>query len=283
MKGEKITIAYQGEPGAYSEQAIYKYSDDLRYEPASLPCDSLEEVIENVEKNRAGLGIIPVENSIGGYVDRAYSLLAGGAVTVVGEVYLEVRHSLLGIKESEVSAIERVYSHPQALKQCREVLEDLNLETHATYDTAGSAKMIKEKGESNLGAIASKFAGKKYGLKVLKEDIQSSSDNHTRFLLIASEGRGEKEKGTDYKTTLTFELGDSPGALYHCLAPFAEKGINLTMIQSRPTDTGRWEYHFDLELEGHRSDRKVKDSLDQLRTLVPEVQVLGSYPRGRRT
>ncbi|MCF7876288.1 prephenate dehydratase [Candidatus Bipolaricaulota bacterium] len=283
MNSGERTYAFQGEAGAYSEQAIHKYTEKEDIVPRCLPCDSLGKVIREVESGSAETGIIPVENSIGGYVDRAYRLIAGGDVEVVGEVYLQVRHSLLGTKVAELSEIETVYSHPQALKQCREVLSKLDLETHATYDTAGSAKMIKEKDQNKLAAIASRFAGKKYDLKVLLEDIQSSSDNHTRFLLVASRASDEKKDGMKYKTTVTFELGDSPGALYHCLAPFAEKGINLTMIQSRPTDTGRWEYHFDLEFEGHRSDSDARDSLKRLRSLVPEVQVLGSYPRGDRS
>ncbi|MFB6217308.1 MAG: prephenate dehydratase, partial [Candidatus Aenigmatarchaeota archaeon] len=225
-------------------------------------------------------GIVPVENSIGGYVDRSYKLISQGNVHVNGEVYLRVRHSLLAIDGTNLSQIDTVYSHPQALKQCRDFLSDLDVETRATYDTAGSAKMVRTKKDSQLAAIASKFAGKKYGLKVLMEDVQSVSNNHTRFLLVGREPQSERIDGQSYKTTVTFELGDGAGSLYGCLAPFAEEDTNLTMIQSRPTETGRWEYHFDLELEGHRKDEPVKAAITELNRLVPEIQVLGSYPRG---
>ncbi len=274
-------VAFQGEPGAYSEQALHKYFDNREVRAEGLPCEALDDVVEEVETGKASMGIIPVENSIGGYVDRSYKLISKGDVHVNGEVYLRVRHSLLGIEESEESELETVYSHPQALKQCREFLSRLEVKTRATYDTAGSAKMVKVKNNPGIAAVASKFAGEKYGLKVLQEDIQTATNNHTRFLLVDREPESEIMAGQSYKTTVTFELGDGAGSLYQCLAPFAEKDINLTMIQSRPTETGKWEYHFDLELEGHRKDDLVKAALTELNEHVPRVQVLGSYPRGK--
>ena len=281
MNEKKERVAFQGEPGAYSEQAIHKYYEGEAVSAEVIPCESLEDVILEVETGASSLGIIPVENSIGGYVDRSYKLISRGSVHAVGEVYLRVRHSLLGVAGSEIAEIDTVYSHPQALKQCRQVISELGVETHATYDTAGSAKMVEEAGKRNIAAIASKFAGEKYGLKVLMEDIQSSAHNHTRFLLVSREPRTEFFSDRSYKTTVTFELGDGPGSLYGCLAPFAEEDINLTMIQSRPTETGKWEYHFDLELEGHREDEKVTAAIAELNELVPEVHVLGSYPKGK--
>ncbi|MFW6005834.1 MAG: prephenate dehydratase [Candidatus Bipolaricaulota bacterium] len=280
MSEERRRVSFQGEPGAYSEQALHKYFEEEEIRVDGVPCESIEDVILEVESGKASDGIIPVENSIGGYVDRSYKLISQGNVHVNGEVYLRVRHSLLAIDGTELSQVDTVYSHPQALKQCREFLSDLEVETRATYDTAGSAKMVREKKDSRLAAIASKFAGKKYGLKVLMEDIQTAGNNHTRFLLVSRKSRLERMADENYKTTVTFELGDGAGSLYECLAPFAEKDINLTMIQSRPTETGKWEYHFDLELEGHREDEPVNSAITELSQLVPEVQILGSYPKG---
>lgn len=282
MNKERTRVAFQGEPGAYSEAALRKYYDDQGVEARGLAFDSLKGVIGSVEEGEAESGIVPVENSVGGYVDNSYKLISQGGVYVTGEVYLRVRHSLLGVEGSELSDVKTVYSHPQALKQCRETLSELGADTHATYDTAGSAKMVREKGERGVAAVASKFAGEKYGLKVLREDIQSKEDNHTRFLIVSPEPREKMDRDHEYKTTLTFELGDSPGSLYDCLAPFAEKGINLTMIQSRPTESGSWEYHFDLELEGHFEEEPAESALEELRNVVPEVKVLGSYPPGER-
>lgn len=281
MSEGKRRVAFQGEPGAYSEQALHKYFEGKEVSVEGVPCGSLEDVIVEVEEGNAFAGIIPVENSIGGYVDKSYRLISQGKVHVNGEVYLRVRHSLLAIDGTEISEIDTVYSHPQALKQCREFLSDLDVETRATYDTAGSAKMVREKKDGKLAAIASKFAGENYGLNVLMEDIQTATNNHTRFLLVSSEPDSSRMSTRAYKTTITFELEDGSGSLYSCLAPFAEKDINLTMIQSRPTETGRWEYHFDLELEGHREDESVNAAISELSRLVPEVQVLGSYPRGK--
>lgn len=281
MNDEKRKVAFQGERGAYSEQALHKYYEREEVRVEGVPCESLEDVILEVETGKAPVSIIPVENSIGGYVDRSYKLITRGNVHVNGEVYLRVRHALLAVEGAELSKIDTVYSHPQALKQCRGFLSELDVETRATYDTAGSAKMVKEQEDSQIAAIASKFAGKKYGLEVLREDVQSANNNHTRFLLVAREPESERIAGQKYKTTVTFELGDGAGSLYGCLAPFAEKDINLTMIQSRPTETGRWEYHFDLELEGHREDAPVDAAIAELNQLVPEVHVLGSYPRGK--
>lgn len=278
----KRLVGFQGEPGAYSEQALHKYFEDKEVISEGVPCDSLEGVIQLVEEGHTPLGIIPVENSIGGYVDQSYRLIARGDVRIVGEVYSRVRHSLLGNKETRLSEIETVYSHPQALKQCKDVLSDLGVETRATYDTAGSAKMVAEKGDNSIAAIASRYAADKYGLEVLMEDIQTSDRNRTRFLLVSPEAPDDRVEGLAYKTTVTFDLGDSPGSLHRCLTPFAEQNINLTMIRSRPTESDEWGYHFDLELEGHKVDEEVKVALKQLAEKVPDYQVLGSYPRGKK-
>jgi prephenate dehydratase len=279
---DQVTVAFQGEPGAYSEAALRKYYERSGTEPAALARDSLEGVVNAVETGSADAGIVPVENSLGGYVDSSYRLITRGDVSVTGEVYLHVRHSLLGIEDAELSDIETVYSHPQALKQSRDYLSDLGVETHATYDTAGSAKMVRERGQQEVAAVASQFAGEKYGLIPLVDNIQSSDKNRTRFLIISPEPREKRPGDEAYKTTISFELGDSPGALYHCLEPFAEKEVNLTMIQSRPTDTGHWEYHFDLEMEGHNKEEPLSSALQELKQVVPEVHLLGSYPPGER-
>ncbi len=280
--GKELSVAFQGEPGAYSEAALRKYYENRKKEPAAVARDSLESVVNAVETGSVDRGIVPVENSLGGYVDSSYRLITRGDVFVTGEVYLRVRHSLLGVRGAELSGVETVYSHPQALKQCRDYLSDLGVETHATYDTAGSAKMVRERGEPEVAAVASRFAGDKYGLDILVEGIQSSDKNRTRFLIISPEPREKRPGDRAYKTTISFELGDAPGALYHCLAPFAENEVNLTMIQSRPTDTGHWEYHFDLEMEGHSREEPLRSALRKLREVVPEVHVLGSYPPGER-
>lgn len=279
-----LSVSFQGEKGAFSEQAIYKFFNAQKEDVKAIPCNSLSQVVRSVESGNSGFGIIPVENSIGGYVDRSYELIANSGVRVTGEVYLQVRHNLLGIRNTSIEEIERVYSHPQALKQCRKFLERLNVSKRATYDTAGSAKMISERQSPTEAAIASELAANQYGLKILKRDIHTSARNNTRFLIIASTEETRPQQNVPYKTTITFELGDQSGALYHCLAPFAERNINLTMIKSRPTESGKWEYHFDLELEGHKADPAVKESIEVINNFLPKpVRILGSYPMGIKT
>lgn len=282
-RGTEVTVAFQGEKGAFSEAAVYKYLGPPRGQVRTLPQNSLSRVIQAVTEGKSRYGIIPVENSIGGYVDRAYELIAGSKLTAIGEVYLEVKHNLLGIPGTNLEDIDTVYSHPQALKQCRTFVEEGGFSTRATYDTAGSAKMISENRQPNEGAIASELAAREYDLKTLAEGIQSAEDNYTRFLVLSASKVQEREGGVDYKTSVTFDLGDSPGALYHCLIPFAENEINLTMIKSRPSISGNWEYHFDLELEGHRDDPVVATTLDAVNEYLPNsVTVLGSYPQGKK-
>ncbi len=278
-----IAVAFQGEKGAFSEAALFKYLDLPSKEIRTFPQSSFSAVIGSVSSGESAYGIIPVENSIGGYVDRAYELIAGSDLEATGEVYLEVKHNLMGVPGTSLKDIDTVYSHPQALKQSRKFIEERGFSTRATYDTAGSAKMVSENRKPNEAAIASELAAREYDLKVLVRGIQSTENNYTRFLVVTSQGGGEREKGVDYKTSVTFHLGDSPGALYNCLIPFAEHEINLTMIKSRPSESGNWEYHFDLELEGHRQDPVVKETLEAVNEYLPTpVKVLGSYPQGDR-
>jgi len=281
MKTKNIAVSFQGEKGAFSEQAIYKFFDSPKEEIRAIPSSTLAEVLHFVEMGSSEFGIIPVENSIGGYVDRSYELIANSETRVIGEVYLQVRHNLLGIEDTSVDRIETVYSHPQALKQCRKFLEKLEVSTRATYDTAGSAKMISRRQRSTEAAIASELAANQYALEILKKDIHTSDRNNTRFLVVTSTDETRRKRDVQYKTTITFELGDQSGALYHCLAPFAERNINLTMIKSRPTESAKWEYHFDLDLEGHKNDNSVQESIQIINSFLPKpIRILGSYPMG---
>lgn len=283
MSNEIKTVAFQGEKGAFSEQAIYKFFDTNPDKIDASPCSSISLVIEAVTNKQSDYGIIPVENSIGGYVDRSYELIAGSDLTVTGEVYLPVRHDIMGVPGTKLREIDIVYSHPQALKQCRKFLESQEVSTRATYDTAGSAKMVSEHGDPREAAIASELAADEYDLIVLAENIQTADENNTRFLIVSHRAGLEKTNGGRYKTSVTFDLGDSPGALYHCLIPFAENEINLTMIKSRPSQSGNWEYHFDLELEGHKDEPNVKGTLNEVNDYLPgRVNVLGSYPQGKK-
>jgi prephenate dehydratase len=193
-----MRIAYQGEPGAYSEAAALRYSDHADV----LPCESFDEVFQNVGTGRATHGILPVENSIGGSIHRNYDLLLEHDLPIVGEVELPIRHHLLVLPGTPLDRVTRIYSHPQALAQCERFLRDLpNVRVNPTYDTAGSAKLIREQGLEDAAAIASERAAEVFGLERLRSDIQDYSDNITRFLLIGRSTGSEMEPD---KTTVVF-------------------------------------------------------------------------------
>jgi len=271
-----MKISFQGEYGAYSEAAVYKHFGE---EVTVFPLSTLDEVFEAVEERQADAGLVPIENSIGGSVNRTYDLLKDTSLRIAAEVFLPIHHCLLAREEQSPMELSRVYSHPQALKQCQDYLNRLEVEQRATYDTAGSAKMIREEGQPGEAAIASRVAAEEYGLVVLEEGIESTPDNVTRFLIIVPRV-GEIEEGEAYKSSITFEAADRPGSLYRCLGAFAENGVNLTMIHSRPIKEKKWNYRFYLDFEGNLEEEAVRAALSELKGEAKEVKLLGSYPRG---
>ncbi len=274
-----MLIAFQGEYGAYSEQAIYK---KFKNEPQVMPCESLNLIFEKVSTKEVDCGVIPVENSIGGSIDETYDLLLSNRLIITGEIYLTIKHCLLANPESELKDIKYVYSHPQALKQCTRFLSKLGVTKQATYDTAGSAKMIKKRGRKEEAAIASKVAAKHYGLTVLKEGIESFANNQTRFLVLSKEEINQKKSAKkDYKSSIIFEAADTPGSLYKSLGFFAAKNINLTLLQSRPIKGANWKYLFYLDFEGHVEDPPVREVLQELKNSTISCKILGSYPRDK--
>jgi len=181
LEARKTKIAFQGELGAYSHQAICK---KLGRRAEVSPCRTFKEVFRKVESGKAEMGVVPIENSITGKIKETQSLFKKHKLRMAGEISLRVRHCLLGNKGSSLKDIKHVYSHPQALKQCAEFLAKLKAQTHAFYDTAGAAKWVKQSKRKDVAAIAGKMAAKEYELRILKEGIESSKDNRTRFLII---------------------------------------------------------------------------------------------------
>ena len=269
------SVAFQGEPGAYSEQAAFQYFGSRA---AVKACESLETVFKEVESGGVQFGIIPMENSIEGSISRSYDLMLESSLMVSGELHLRVNHFLIGNPDATLDSIRRIYSHPQALGQCGSFLRQLNFELIPTYDTAGSVKMIKEKGIMDGAAIASERASSIYGMKILARDIQDNPNNFTRFFAI---GRKDAPPSGDDKTSMVFAVKHRPGALYEFLRVLAENKINLTKIESRPTRKKAWEYNFYLDFEGHRQDENFRDALPSLEDHVLFIKILGSYPRAR--
>jgi len=274
----KLKVAFQGERGAYSESAVYSFfgsSAEVK------PCRNLSDVFETVEKEETDYGLVPIENSIEGSVNRTYDLFLGHNLKVCGETVLKIVHCLItSPKTTSLDSVKAIYSHPQALAQCRSFIERLGCDMIPTYDTAGSVKMMKEKGLIDAGAIASELAAKIYGMKVLVKGIADNPNNYTRFFALAK--TDSPPTGKD-KTSIIFSVKHVPGALYHALGDFAVRNINLTKVESRPTKEKPWEYNFYLDFEGHRSEEKCREALEDLEKKSFFVKVLGSYPKASET
>ena len=268
-----MRIAYQGELGAYSEAAAlrFKASADL------LARESFEAVFVAVEEGAATHGILPIENTIGGTIHQNYDLLLQHELPIVGEVKLPVVHNLLVLEGTTREQLRRVYSHPQGLAQCERFLRTLDhVEIVATYDTAGSAKMIRDGELRDTGAIASERAAEVFGLSVLEAGVQDFAENTTRFLVIAREGTPVDAAN---KTTIVFTVPNDAGALFKALSVFALRDIDLTKLESRPIPDRPFEYLFYADLSATREDLPCARALMHLAEFAPLLRTLGSYPR----
>ena len=268
-----MRIAYQGEPGAYSEAAALRFKPDVDLKP----CETFDEVFAAVETGKATHGILPIENSVGGSIHRNYDLLLEHELPIVAEVEYKIVHHLLAHPESRIEDIKRIYSHPQALAQCEHFLRSLRqMEVVATYDTAGSAKMIREGGLRDAAAIASERAAQVFTLAILQSAIQDFDDNITRFIIIA---RSAVPLGEPDKTTVVFTpTRNEPGGLFKALSVFALRDIDLTKLESRPIRGRPWEYMFYVDLAIGREDLRCSRALVQLAEFARSLRTLGSYP-----
>jgi len=269
-----MRIAYQGEPGAYSEAAA------LAFDPEATPvaCKSFEEVFQAVADGTVNRGIVPMENTIGGSIHRNYDLLVEHELPIVGEIQLKVDHCLLALPGVRLDEIKIVHSHPQALAQCERFLRGLpHVELAAVYDTAGSAKLIREQGLRDHAAIASIRAAQVFGLDALERGIQDYDNNITRFFVIA---RHPVTEGAD-KTTIVFALPSEPGSLFRALSVFALRRIDLSKLESRPIRGSAWEYMFYADLAVSRDDLNCGRALINLAEFARWVRTLGTYRAAR--
>ncbi len=270
-----MKIAYQGEPGAFSEAAARQVNADA----ALVPCKSFEDVFAAVAGGPANYGVLPIENSIGGSIHRNFDLMLEHEIPIVGEIEVAVVHHLLALPGVALGQVKRVYSHPQALAQCDRFLRTLTgVEIIATYDTAGSAKLIADQKLADAAAIASARAGEVFGLEPLKSSIQDYERNTTRFLII---GRRPLSDAPPDKTTIVFTLGNEAGALFKALSVFALRGIDLTKLESRPIPGRKWEYLFYADVSAARDDLPCARALAHLAEFAPSLRILGSYPSCR--
>ena len=268
-----ITIAFQGERGAFSEDAAIKlFGKNLDFSP----CIRLKQVFELVSQDRVKFGVVPLENSQAGSINETYDLLLAYPLNIFAEVILRVSHCLMALPGEKLADITTIYSHPQALAQCAEFLSKLNAEFMSSYDTAGSAKMIKEKKLRNCAAIASKRASDIYGLEILAPEIETSVNNYTKFVAISKQKAKPAQRN---KTSLVFATEHKPGSLYKILGIFATRNINLTKLESRPSRTKPWEYVFYADFEGHLDGRVYQEAVTELQSETAFLKILGSYPQ----
>jgi prephenate dehydratase len=267
-------VAFQGEPGAYGWEAVQRYWGE-NVEP--VPHRSFQQVFLSVASGSIDAGLVPIENSQAGSINEVYDLLRQHDLFVTGEIVHPVNHCLLALPGQTIGSITRVISHPQALAQVDEYLRQLGVEAVATYDTAGSAKMIRDGALEGVAAVAGAGAAQLYGLEILAANIQTVQGNYTRFIAV---GRApEPRKPGPSKTMLVMATAHRPGSLYRAMGALAQRSINLLKLESRPSRNRPWEYVFYLDFEGHREDPAVREALAELAEHTVFCKVLGSFLR----
>ena len=267
-----MRVAFQGEPGAYSEQAVFNYFGNIE----TKPCESFDVVFDSVVSDACEFGLIPIENSLAGSIHQNYDLLLRHDLHIVGEYLLRVQHCLIALPGVIKDDIKKAISHPQALGQCAGYLRSHGIKAEQAYDTAGSVKMLKESGVRDTAAIASRRAAELYEMQIVEEGIEDNPENYTRFLAVSK--KAIQPEG-EAKTSIVFTLKNQPGSLFKAMSVFALRDIDLTKIESRPLQGSPWEYLFYIDFIGAAHEEAVRKALDHLSEYALTVRVLGSYPR----
>jgi chorismate mutase/prephenate dehydratase len=267
---KNLQISYLGVIGSHTSVAAQKkFGASVEY----VSCNNIWDIFQSVEHGECDYGVVPIENSVEGAVTHTFDLLVDSDLKICSQIMLKISHNLLS--KGGIKSIKKIYSNPQVFGQCRNwLLQNLPkvklIPTDST--TSGAQRASKEKGAA---ALASNLAGKAYGLKTIKENIQDIAHNSTRFLIISKEDASSTGKD---RTSILFSIKDKVGALYGMLTPFYKNKINLTKIESRPCKKRAWDYYFFIDFEGHRKDENVKCALKQLEEMCKHLKVLGSYP-----
>ncbi len=275
MSNKLQQVAFQGERGAYSEAAAIAH-----FGPHIIPypCAEFDDLFRAVVEGVCDYGMAPIENSLGGSIHRNYDLLLRHDLTIVGEEYFRVVHCLIAQPGVALGEVKRAYSHPQALAQCEGTIERLGLERVVTYDTAGSVKLLQERGIMDGAAIASRRAAEVYGMNVLMEGVEDDTENYTRFLVLSREA-APPPTTVPGKTSIVFATINTPGSLFKALSVFALRDIDLTKIESRPLKGKPFDYYFYLDFAGSLAETRCQKALDHLAEYATLLRVLGSYPR----
>ncbi len=268
---KRVAVAYLGPAGTFSEQAVYQ---QFGHAVEATPCASIDEVFRAAEAGTADFGVVPVENSTEGAINRTLDLLLQTTLLISGELSLPVHHSLM-TKSGSMNDVERICAHSQALAQCQTWLNQRypNVKRQAVASNGEAARIASD--DSTVAAIAGEIAGQRYNLQVVNAHIQDDPHNRTRFAVI---GRLQTAPSGKDQTSLVLSVPNKPGAVYNLLAPLARHGVSMTRFESRPARMGTWEYYFYVDVEGHAADDKVARALAELKENAAFFKLLGSYP-----
>jgi prephenate dehydratase/chorismate mutase len=269
---QHVRVAFQGSPGAFSEAAAVKLLGDGI---TLIPRPTFESLYQAIEDQSADYILAPIENSLAGFVHASFDLLLDSNLNIVGEIIIPISHCLIGCPGSSFDKITAVESHPVALEQCRRFLAaNPQIKRIAAEDTAGSVARVISRGDPASAAIAGHRAAEKYGGVILREHLEDSSENYTRFLLLSADKNLSEDAD---KFSIVIELPHQPGALHGALEPFARRGIDLLKIEGRPVKGRPWEYCFYLDVHGSVKDPQVIDTLAELNAGRVETRILGAY------
>jgi len=267
-------IAYQGEPGANSHIACQDVYPDWK----PMPCATFEDALAAISDGAAGLGMIPIENSIAGRVADIHHFLPTSGLHIIGEYFLPIHFQLLAPKSADLGSIKAVYSHIHALGQCRKIIRELGLSAHIAADTAGSAREVAEWNDPTRASLATRLAGDIYGLKTLATDVEDADHNTTRFVVLSRTPQWAKPRNGPTVTSFVFRVRNVPAALYKALGGFATNGVNMTKLESYMVEGEFTATQFLADVEGHPEDAGLARALEELSFFTTEVTILGVYP-----
>lgn len=264
------SVSFPGSRGAYGEGAARSFFDGS---VTTLPAKTFDGALRMVEGGESEYAVIPIENMLEGAVGQSYDLLLSTPLVVVGEVYHPIRHCLIGL--GNMDGADKVYSHPQALEQCRRFIEDHGLRRMVAFSTSDSVRIVRDLNRADTVCIASEEAAGLYGVPVMFRNISDHPRNYTRFFLMSKDMAGPARRN---KTSLVVSVRDEPGALHSILGHFREHGINITKMVSRPKRAGTWEYNFFIDFEGYSRNGNVQEMISEIEHRTDFLKLLGSYP-----
>ncbi|MGI6247223.1 MAG: prephenate dehydratase [Pseudochelatococcus sp.] len=267
-------VSYQGEPGANSHIAAHEVFPDREF----LPCATFEDALAAISGGSAGLGMIPIENSIAGRVADIHHLLPSSGLYIVGEHFLPIRFQLVAPRGATLGTVKAVHSHIHALGQCRRIIREHGFEAVVASDTAGAARQVAEWNDPTQAALAPALAAEIYGLDTLARDVEDEKDNTTRFVVLAREPRWARQGDGPTVTSFVFQVRNVPAALYKALGGFATNGVNLTKLESYMVGGRFVATRFYAEVDGHPEDPGLRLALEELAFFSRESRILGVYP-----